>query len=270
MHECEEFSLNTIHPLMVLNTSRFCEHSERTMGISNFYSFRGRSDMDTEITLLPDQCSSFIFSYKGKTCRCFTAECTARRKTFTAEKNTVYFIVRFLPGENPWLEKKVSEDSDRKNIPEKLNHLFPLIKKVSEKNTFEERISSFISEYGKFCETKVTAGQLLFRELIKIIFSRKGMLRISELEKLSGYSARYINHIFETQTGMSAKQFCSTVKMQYVLKKLNEEDIHFLSGISRDFGFYDQAHFIHEFKDFTGMTPGEYMSLIKEAGIKTA
>ncbi|MCE2541741.1 MAG: AraC family transcriptional regulator [Acidobacteria bacterium] len=31
-----------------------------------------------------------------------------------------------------------------------------------------------------------------------------------------------------------------------------------LTGVAHDAGFYDQAHFIHEFRAFSGMTPGEF------------
>ena len=31
-----------------------------------------------------------------------------------------------------------------------------------------------------------------------------------------------------------------------------------LTRLAHDAGFYDQAHFIHEFRTFSGMTPGEF------------
>ena len=39
---------------------------------------------------------------------------------------------------------------------------------------------------------------------------------------------------------------------------LKNLDDHSLSFIGQELGYYDQAHFIREFKQVTGMTPGKY------------
>ncbi|HEV8539016.1 MAG TPA: AraC family transcriptional regulator, partial [Bacteroidota bacterium] len=33
-----------------------------------------------------------------------------------------------------------------------------------------------------------------------------------------------------------------------------------LTGVAYDCGYYDQSHFIREFKDFAGITPTKYLS----------
>ncbi|MBO4403889.1 MAG: helix-turn-helix domain-containing protein [Treponema sp.] len=271
MYESTEFNISTIQPFMALNSVRFNEHAQGTMGISHFYSFRTDSDKDTEITQLPDSCSYFIFEYRQKKCSSFVIGNSAARRTFTAEKNAVHFIVRFLPGENPCFEKiNPRELAERKEELENFSFMHSLVKKMAVQSTFEDRISTFLSESRKLREAQVSSGRLLFRQIIQLILSKKGILRISELEKLTGYSARYINHIFESQTGMSAKQFCNIVKLQFIIKELSEENVQFFSKLSQAYRFYDQAHFIHEFKNFTGLTPGEYMNVIKNSPSMTA
>ena len=66
--------------------------------------------------------------------------------------------------------------------------------------------------------------------------------------------------------GMSAKQFCNIVKFQLVLNEISSGNIDSFSKIAADYRFYDQSHFIHEFKSYTGMTPSDYSTALKIAG----
>ena len=65
---------------------------------------------------------------------------------------------------------------------------------------------------------------------------------------------------------MSAKQFCNIVKFQLVLNEISNGNIDSFSKIAADYRFYDQSHFIHEFKSYTGMTPSDYSTALKIAG----
>jgi AraC-like DNA-binding protein len=72
-------------------------------------------------------------------------------------------------------------------------------------------------------------------------------------------SRRQLERRFAEATGATPKAFQRTARFQTVLKKL-------LLARSGDYlaaalaaGYYDQAHFIHEFKEYTGETPGEFL-----------
>lgn len=107
--------------------------------------------------------------------------------------------------------------------------------------------------------TKGSQGEILLSQIKKLITDRNGIVKISTLVILSGYSARYINYLFEMYSGISAKQFCNSVRMECVLNEFyNNPDVSF-SCIARKFHFYDQAHFVHEFKKSTGKTPSQYL-----------
>ena len=69
---------------------------------------------------------------------------------------------------------------------------------------------------------------------------------------------------------MSAKQFCNIVKFQLVLAEINKGQINSFSKIAADYRFYDQSHFIHEFKSYTGMTPSSYSEAMKIESMKIA
>jgi superfamily II DNA or RNA helicase len=67
-----------------------------------------------------------------------------------------------------------------------------------------------------------------------------------------------INKIFDKELGLSAKQLCNSIKFQFLLDDMNKGIGDSFTSIASEYNFYDQAHFIHEFKEFSGKTPGEY------------
>jgi len=79
---------------------------------------------------------------------------------------------------------------------------------------------------------------------------------IDSIEKLAyhyGYSIRSLERHFQEMIGLSPKRFVSTARFQKVLHLL-QANIAWVV-IAESFGYYDQAHFIKDFKQFSGITP---------------
>jgi AraC-like DNA-binding protein len=68
---------------------------------------------------------------------------------------------------------------------------------------------------------------------------------------------RYLQKLFLQYTGFTPKFYHKISRFQYSLKLINKGDTS-LTSIAYDRGYFDQSHFIREFKFFTGVTPGEY------------
>ncbi len=62
--------------------------------------------------------------------------------------------------------------------------------------------------------------------------------------------------------GTTAKKFASIVRFNSVLENLKESKT--LTEICFEYNFFDQAHFIKDFKQFTGDTPENYKSFLKK------
>ncbi|PTN08502.1 AraC family transcriptional regulator [Mangrovibacterium marinum] len=69
---------------------------------------------------------------------------------------------------------------------------------------------------------------------------------------------------FETIVGISPKKFERLVKFRKALCQLIDGDDK-LSAVSADSGYFDQAHFIREFKLFLNATPSQYQAFISRA-----
>lgn len=97
---------------------------------------------------------------------------------------------------------------------------------------------------------------LLVLSAISLIKKRKGNLRISDLITELNISQSPLEKRFRQIVGTSPKKFASIVRFKFVIENFQSVDSLYELGFSA--GFYDQAHFIKEFKIFTGQTPEEY------------
>ena len=86
--------------------------------------------------------------------------------------------------------------------------------------------------------------------------------QVAALAEQTGLSSRRFIQLFEHQTGLTPKAFQRVRRFQRVLEKLRSDaKEERWANFALDFGYYDQAHFIHDFKHFSGLTPGEYMKI---------
>jgi AraC-like DNA-binding protein len=74
-----------------------------------------------------------------------------------------------------------------------------------------------------------------------------------------GITSRYLQKIFLQYTGLTPKLYSKINRFQNSLRLVAQKDAS-LSSIAYDCGYFDQSHFIREFKSFTGLTPSGYSS----------
>lgn len=90
------------------------------------------------------------------------------------------------------------------------------------------------------------------------ILVQNGNVSISELSSLFHYSEKHIQRLFTQYIGTSPKVFSRIVRVNYALRLLQLQSMHF-ADIAMQTGFFDQPHFIHDFKSICNLTPQEYM-----------
>jgi AraC-like DNA-binding protein len=73
-----------------------------------------------------------------------------------------------------------------------------------------------------------------------------------------GITSRYLQKLFVQYTGLTPKLYSKIHRFQNSLQLVIRNESP-LTAIAYDCGYFDQSHFIREFKSFTGITPSGYM-----------
>lgn len=93
------------------------------------------------------------------------------------------------------------------------------------------------------------------------IYQSKGTVRIKQLAEWLNTSQSPLEKRFRAAVGTSPKKFARIVRACYVLDALNQNDQRTAAYLS---DFYDQAHFIKDFKTFSSMTPEQYLQSLRQ------
>jgi AraC-like DNA-binding protein len=97
--------------------------------------------------------------------------------------------------------------------------------------------------------------------IVKTIMQVKGQSTVNELTKLTGYSARQLERLFHHSIGISPVRYLRIVRLHYFLSLMRSTPkTGSLTIAGLESGYYDQPHLIHNFKQITGLTPGQYLS----------
>ncbi|GIQ69094.1 helix-turn-helix domain-containing protein [Xylanibacillus composti] len=77
-----------------------------------------------------------------------------------------------------------------------------------------------------------------------------------------GISHRRFIELFQRETGYTPKRYSRIRRFQEVLRKLNErQNTIQWSDIAFDCGYFDQSHFIKDFRAFSGLNPSDYEAI---------
>jgi len=94
------------------------------------------------------------------------------------------------------------------------------------------------------------------REVRRVPHSRT----VIELSRDTGLSRRRFGQLFREQIGMTPKMYCRLIRFRQVVRQILDGGPVNWAEVSVAGGYYDQAHLIHEFRDFSGMSPGDYLA----------
>ena len=81
---------------------------------------------------------------------------------------------------------------------------------------------------------------------------------MAEISEQIGISSRRFIQLFSNEVGLTPKVFSRVRRFQQVLRTVHSGVDFDWAEIAADCGYYDQAHFIHDFRAFSGINPTTY------------
>lgn len=97
-----------------------------------------------------------------------------------------------------------------------------------------------------------------------ISFALRGMqtapteLRIAELQSSTGYSPRRFTTLFTQAVGLTPKLYSRINRLRSVVERVARGGEVAWADLASEYGYYDQSHLTRDFREFSGVTPGEY------------
>jgi len=82
---------------------------------------------------------------------------------------------------------------------------------------------------------------------------------VSSVTAKLGISANRFIEVFRDQVGLTPKVFCRIKRFQLALQRIRAQQKINWPGVAMDCGYFDQSHFIHDFRAFSGINPSTYL-----------
>jgi transcriptional regulator GlxA family with amidase domain len=99
----------------------------------------------------------------------------------------------------------------------------------------------------------------IVKRTVDTILQTNGGAQIHTILKNELSKRRQLERNFVKQIGISPKQLGRVIRLQTALKILLNNQSETLTEIAYESEYYDQAHFIKDFKEFTGTTPKDFL-----------
>lgn len=119
----------------------------------------------------------------------------------------------------------------------------------------EERVS--LAQKYLLKELANSKDDLQIAHCLKQVRLSGGLIPVGKLVFDSGLSQRHLSRKFQEYVGLSPKEYLRVSRFILSLDHLKRYPVLSLTDIAYRSGYYDQAHFIRDYRNYTGYTPGQ-------------
>lgn len=172
--------------------------------------------------------------------------------------NARYFGIRFLPGKiHHFLHLPAKGFYDRSWSAREL--VGPKLDAVQDAllrtESFRRRTGIAETALLRLLERNGFEEDPRYLDAVDQIYRSRGAVDVRTLAGTQGISDRHLRRLFDETLGLSPKRLARVVRFQVALNRLQGESIRSLLDLSLSLGYYDQSHFINDFRQLYGRTP---------------
>jgi AraC-like DNA-binding protein len=176
-----------------------------------------------------------------------------QKKEYVREAGSKTVLIKFQPWAAGWFLNDLHALTDKNiNCVDFLKNAEQFSFDINQKINVEALLSKFFNQ-------KVIDKSIL--QSFSIINETNGQIKVDDLAYKVNNSKRNFERKFKDATGLTPKEFMQNTRFKHSVNQLKSSDD--LSGITYDCGYYDQSHFIHHFKEVTGVSPENYSKHIE-------
>lgn len=242
---CSDVVYTEFKPVAALRELIFCYWELKTKQLlSSDFQYRVAADGCTDLFFELDHPDEIYISG-------FTPAATV----FNTGKNFHYFGIRFFPSAFTLFSGipalSLSNRCERlSDVYSQLHEQLLLITNLSLTNLPDAANNVFL----KLAGNRKANPDYRFYNALDLILRSNGNLAV-ETELNTGVSGRQLRRMFLHHIGDTPKTFSKLVRFQHLLRSCESLSTLRRSKLYFDSGYFDQAHFIREFKTFYGLTP---------------
>ena len=182
---------------------------------------------------------------------------------FTSAGKTSVLGIRFYAyGAHPFLRLSLKELADRTADLETL--LGGIVTDIAERIATLPPSAAF-AEFEKFLMgqlSRVKGDVAPIKAVTRLLFQQKGAADIVSLARFANLSVRTLERRFDDAVGYSPKVLARVIRFDCVKNELMQNPALRLSDLSYRYRYFDQAHFIRDFRQFTGESPSAFTAAV--------
>jgi len=180
-----------------------------------------------------------------------------------AAQNSCMIGARFLPGgAHAILKQPLSELNDSVIEMELVwgKSIHELREQLLAATSVDERFAVLDRALVRRAADRLDRDRSLMCALAQLA-NPSGSMSIRQLAANIGISQGRLVRLFDTRVGLKPKMLGRVLRFQRVLRRLEREPRPTWSALAAEYGYFDQPHFIREFRALSGMRPSEYLQM---------
>ena len=201
--------------------------------------------------VVPDGCADILFTRNGGSVSLDAVGPMTAYRDFPMRDGQLLVGVRFHPGMGT---AALSVPGDR--VTDEIMPLEDLWGSRAKELLDRLAGASSLEQSARMFEAAVPSIQnsTCVERALAWMAGHRGSVSIDEVAHQAGFSARQFRRVCLEQTGLTPKFLARVLRFRHALSRVHHFPGQF-AELALDCGYYDQAHFINEFRRLSGRTP---------------